>query len=78
MNTMTEKSNDECYDIVYAQRLIFRTGKTRSYDFRLKNLKGVRKFLVEREKEIVSAFETDLGKCRNINRFSSLLIIVIL
>ena len=78
MNTMTEKSHNECYDIVYAQRLIFRTGKTRSYDFRLKNLKGVRKFLVEREKEIVSAFETDLGKYRKFNWFSNLLIVVML
>ena len=44
-------------------RNTFETGRTRPLDWRLEQLTGLRKFLVEREAEILAAARSDLGKC---------------
>lgn len=40
----------------------FRTGKTKSYEWRVSQLKGIEKMVVEREKDISEALYKDLSK----------------
>ncbi|MBI3689171.1 MAG: aldehyde dehydrogenase family protein, partial [Mycolicibacterium aromaticivorans] len=43
-------------------RRIFATGRTRSLDWRLKQLQGIERLCDERESEIAEALATDLGR----------------
>ena len=49
---------------VQAQRDFFNTGKTRSLDFRIEQLKRLEKAIKKYEKEILDAFAADFGKPR--------------
>lgn len=60
---MKEYSSNECKDVVDGLRSVFHTGKTKSYEFRLHNLKQLRKLLVEKEGEMIDALNKDLGRC---------------
>ena len=41
----------------------FTSGVTRSYEFRIKNLKGLRRFVVDNSQGIKDALKSDLNKC---------------
>lgn len=49
-------------DVIKNQREFFLENNTKSYDFRLKMLKKLRKAIVNHEEEILTALEVDLGK----------------
>ncbi len=49
-------------DIYNSQKEFFKTNKTKSYDFRIKQLKLLKKILKENESDILNALNKDLGK----------------
>lgn len=49
-------------EAVESARQAFQTGRTRSYDWRLSQLKGLQRFLDERQDDILRALALDLGK----------------
>jgi aldehyde dehydrogenase (NAD+) len=49
-------------DVVTELRRVFATGRTRSVDWRLRQLLGIEKLCVEREAEIAEALAADLGR----------------
>eukprot|EP00595_Chromulina_sp_UTEXLB2642_P000146 CAMPEP_0196761084 /NCGR_PEP_ID=MMETSP1095-20130614/199_1 /TAXON_ID=96789 ORGANISM="Chromulina nebulosa, Strain UTEXLB2642" /NCGR_SAMPLE_ID=MMETSP1095 /ASSEMBLY_ACC=CAM_ASM_000446 /LENGTH=494 /DNA_ID=CAMNT_0042110169 /DNA_START=48 /DNA_END=1532 /DNA_ORIENTATION=+ len=49
---------------VESVRKVFNSGKSKSYEFRIKNIKGLKKFLKEKENEILVALTSDLGRAK--------------
>jgi aldehyde dehydrogenase (NAD+) len=49
-------------DVLAGLREIFATGRTRPLEWRLKQLRGVQRFVEERESEIAAALADDLGR----------------
>ncbi|MDY0405637.1 aldehyde dehydrogenase family protein [Virgibacillus sp. 179-BFC.A HS] len=54
----------DVHGIVDAQREFFLTGKTLSYDFRLKQLQNLRSMIKENEEALYEALQKDLNKSR--------------
>lgn len=42
----------------------YRSGITKTYEWRLQELQNIRKFLIECEQEILDALSQDLGRCQ--------------
>ena len=57
-------------NVIKNQREFFLENNTKSYDFRLKMLKKLRKAIVNHEEEILTALEVDLGKSTLLRGFS--------
>lgn len=55
--------------VVGQARAAFRSGRCRSLEFRLQQLKGLERMLQEREQEILAAIHADLHKVRGGGRF---------
>lgn len=43
-------------------RNIFKSGRTKSYDWRISQLKGIEKMIEERENDVIEALQKDLSK----------------
>lgn len=52
----------EIHDIVEHQRKYFRSGETLSIDFRIRQLKKLKKMIVQNEAEMIKALNVDLGR----------------
>lgn len=52
----------EIHDIVEHQRKNFRSGETLSIDFRIRQLKKLKKMIVQNEAEMIKALNVDLGR----------------
>lgn len=52
----------EIHDIVEHQRKYFRSGQTLSIDFRIRQLKKLKKMIVQNEAEMIKALNVDLGR----------------
>ncbi|WP_298529827.1 aldehyde dehydrogenase family protein [uncultured Ruminococcus sp.] len=52
----------EIHDIVEHQRKYFRSGETLSIDFRIRQLKKLKKMIVQNEAEMIKALNADLGR----------------
>lgn len=61
-NTMKENTKESIDKLVRAQRTYFRSGVTRSYDFRMKALNNLSKLIRNNEAKILHALKTDLNK----------------
>ena len=59
---MAEVSASDCAEAVASLRKCFQEGKSKSYEKRIQNLMGIKKFLLENEKQIVEALAKDLGR----------------
>ncbi|KZE66463.1 aldehyde dehydrogenase [Fictibacillus phosphorivorans] len=59
---MEEKSKETIDLLVQAQKTYFRTGKTRSYEFRMKALNNLAKLIRNNEAKILYALKSDLNK----------------
>merc|ERR1719174_641779 len=59
---MTSHSLDRIPDLHAAQRTFFASGKTREYNFRVKQLQQLKKLFTENEKALQQALASDLGK----------------
>ncbi|KAL9233368.1 hypothetical protein vseg_008381 [Gypsophila vaccaria] len=65
---MAEEKKESVFDVQKAGLLVkelrghFNTGKTKSYEWRVTQLKNISRMLVEREKEIIQALQEDLSK----------------
>ena len=57
-------------------RQTFDNGRTKSVEWRLEQLAGLRRFLVEREAEVIAAMRSDLGKCDFEGWFSEIGIVI--
>jgi aldehyde dehydrogenase (NAD+) len=51
-------------EVVDRQRTAFRAGKSKSYDFRISQLKRLESMLRDNENEFTEALMKDLGRCR--------------
>ena len=59
-NAATTK--EEIVGIVARQRSFFKTGATKSYEYRIENLNKLKTALVKYERELLAALKQDLGK----------------
>ncbi|KAK9735548.1 hypothetical protein RND81_04G212000 [Saponaria officinalis] len=68
ISTMVEEKKELVFDVKKADLLVkevrghFNSGKTKSYEWRIMQLKNMSRMLVEREKEIIQALKEDLSK----------------
>ena len=65
---MAEEKKESAFDgeqaamLAKELRVQFNSGKTRSYDWRIAQLKSISKMVDEREKDIIQALQKDLSK----------------
>ncbi|MBQ1923413.1 MAG: aldehyde dehydrogenase family protein, partial [Lachnospiraceae bacterium] len=59
---MAEWTNEKIDKLLSAQRRFFREGKTLDVDFRIRQLKKLKKAVQDHEKEIAEALHADLGR----------------
>ncbi len=62
VSTTGSPSADQAKEVVARLRATFATGKTRSYDWRLRQLQGIVRFCEEREADMAKALASDLGR----------------
>ena len=55
-------TNEEIESVHASIVKTFKSGKTKSYEFRVNQLKGMKRFLLENEKEIIAAVNHDLHR----------------
>lgn len=65
---MAEEEEEEIFDVERADllvkelRKVFNSGKTKSYEWRMLQLKSILKMIEEKEREIIKALYNDLSK----------------
>jgi aldehyde dehydrogenase (NAD+) len=52
-----------CKEIIEKQNVFFATGKTRNIEFRIEQLKKLRRVVIEKHKDVEASLYKDLGKC---------------
>ena len=62
MEVTTNFSDEDAAAMVAELRGTFTSGKTRSYEWRISQLKGILKMMEDNENEIVDALRSDLNK----------------
>lgn len=62
MEVTTNFSGEDAAAMVAELRGTFMSGKTRSYEWRISQLKGILKMMEDNENEIVDALRSDLNK----------------
>lgn len=65
---MAQEEEEEIFDVERADllvkelRKVFNSGKTKSYEWRMLQLKSILKMIEEKEREIIKALYNDLSK----------------